>query len=516
MPGWPRVDRARDLELVAALRRGERGAPESLYDAYGDRLHDYASSLLGDRRAADAVHDAVVTAQGHADRLREPARFRAWLYALVRFQAMARLGHHRGTAEPPDDPDDPELAELVGVTLGEMRRSEREILELSLRHGLSPAETGSVLGLTSRQAASRLRRARDLLETAAAAVVLARTGRAHCPELSALLDSWEGPLTAALRRRLTAHIGSCEVCTERRHRQVSAARLLEMLPVAYAPFSLRGRVLATCGDPAQGDTRTMIIDRGEGFDRGGFPVRPGRSRRRARRGLAPALLGAAALLAGVTVLVAVTGYEGARTSLRLHDPAPTLDVLPESLPAEPEESRTPSPTASEPDPTPSPSRSSSASPKPRGRPAPEVATTRPPVVSPPARRRSARPARPARLTVTCPPEAGDAATVGLRARNRTVSWKAAASEGLTAVPVRGSIRPGGTAVVWVTVDDPGAAGSGTVTVTSNGGAATCALSWDGPASPAPTRLPEEDVTRTAGPTGTPAPEAAQATDPDEK
>src|SRR5690606_11253198 len=228
----------------------------------------------------DAVHDAVVTAQGHADRLREPARFRAWLYALVRFQAMARLGHHRGTAEPPDDPDDPELAELVGVTLGEMRRSEREILELSLRHGLSPAETGSVLGLTARQAASRLRRARDLLETAAAAVVLARTGRAHCPELSALLDSWEGPLTPALR----------------------------------------GRVLATCGDPAQGDTRTMIIDRGEGFDRGGFPVRPGRSRRRARRGLAPALLGAAALLAGVTVLVAVTGHEGARTSLQLHDP----------------------------------------------------------------------------------------------------------------------------------------------------------------------------------------------------
>src|SRR5690606_12861672 len=152
-------------------------------------------------------------------------------------------------------------------------------------------------------------------------------------------------------------------------------------------------------------------------------------------GLAPALLGAAALLAGVTVLVAVTGYEGARTSLRLHDPAPTLDVLPESLPAQPEESRTPSPTASEPDPTPSPSRSSS--PKPRGRPAPEVATTRPPVVSPPARRRSARPARPARLTVSCPPETGDAATVGLRARNRPGSREAAASADLTGVPAPG-------------------------------------------------------------------------------
>ncbi|MDA0636832.1 sigma-70 family RNA polymerase sigma factor, partial [Nonomuraea sp. MCN248] len=265
MPGWPAVDRAHDLELVAALRRGDRGAPERLYDAYGDRLHDYAASLLGDRRAADAVHDAVVTAQGCADRLREPARLRAWLYALVRFQAMARLGSRRVAAAPPDDPDDAELAEVVAVTLGELRRSEREILELSLRHGLTPAETAAVLGLTSRQAANGLRRSRDLLENAAAAVVLARTGRAHCPELSALLDSWEGPLTPVLRRRLVAHIGGCEVCTERRRRQVSAARLLEMLPVAYAPFSLRERVLGTCGDPGMGDTRTMIVDRGDGF-----------------------------------------------------------------------------------------------------------------------------------------------------------------------------------------------------------------------------------------------------------
>ncbi|WP_219543812.1 RNA polymerase sigma factor [Nonomuraea harbinensis] len=502
MPGWPAVDRAHDLELVAALRRADPGAPERLYDAYGDRLHDYAASLLGDRRAADAVHDAVVTAQGCADRLREPARLRAWLYALVRFQAMARLGHHRGAAAPLDDPDDHELAELVGATLGEMRRSEREILELSTRHGLTPAEVGSVLGLTSRQAASRLRRSRDLLENAAAAVVLARTGRAHCPELSALVDSWEGPLTPPLRRRLAAHIGGCEVCTERRRAQVSAARLLEMLPVAYAPFSLRERVLGTCADPALGDTRTMILDRGDGFDRGGFPAPPGRSRRRGRRGLAPALLAAAALLAGTAVLVAMTGHEGAKTALDLRpEGSPTAHVLPESPPAETEEESGPTPSPSE------SGRERTPSPKPTRRPAADLATTRPPAVSTPTRRRAARPAR---LTTTCPEEVAGAATIGLRARNRTVSWKAAASEGLGVVPAAGSIKPGGTAVVWVTVEDPGTEGSGTVTITSNGGGSACALSWDDPAVPGPTRLPDDDVTASAGPTGTPVPEAASS------
>lgn len=216
MPGWPTVDRADDHQVVEALRRAHTDAPAKLYDAYAERLHDYACSLTGDRdTAAESVHDALVTAQGCVDRLKESSRLRAWLYALTRFQAATRQGSGEGTPPPVlDDPDDPEMAELVHEVLGELSRNEREVLELSLRHGLTPSEVGAVLGLTSRQATTRLGRARDHLENAAAAVVLARTGRAHCPDLSAMVDSWEGPLTLMLRRRLSGHIGGCEVCTE--------------------------------------------------------------------------------------------------------------------------------------------------------------------------------------------------------------------------------------------------------------------------------------------------------------
>jgi DNA-directed RNA polymerase specialized sigma24 family protein len=120
VPGWPTVDRGADLELVEALRRADTDAPATLYDSYAERLHDYAYSLAGERDvAADAVHDALVTAQGCVDRLREPVKLRAWLYALTRFQVRARLARRPGTPSGGlplpdlDEQGDPELAGLV-------------------------------------------------------------------------------------------------------------------------------------------------------------------------------------------------------------------------------------------------------------------------------------------------------------------------------------------------------------------------------------------------------------------
>ncbi|MDP9865856.1 MULTISPECIES: RNA polymerase sigma factor [Streptosporangium] len=286
MPGWPAVGRTDDQRLVGALRRADTTAPAKLYDSYAERLNDYAHSLLGERAgAADAVHDALVTACGRVERLREPGRLRPWLYALVRTRCAAGA---RGPAPTPvlddhDTPDDPELAALVHEALAELSGQEREVLELSLRHDLSAGEVGTVLGLTSRQAAARLGRAREHLENSAAAVVLARVGRAHCPDLSAMVDSWEGPLTTMLRRRLSGHIGRCEVCLERRDRHVSAGRLLDMVPVAFPPLSLRRRVVETCVNPDLAGVRASVVEAGDRFDRAGFPVAAERRAKSSRR-----------------------------------------------------------------------------------------------------------------------------------------------------------------------------------------------------------------------------------------
>ncbi|MFI6598203.1 sigma-70 family RNA polymerase sigma factor [Nonomuraea sp. NPDC050536] len=538
MPGWPTVDRADDHQLADALRRADPDAPARLYDAYAERLHDYACSLTGDRdSAADSVHDAIVTAQGRVDRLKESPRLRSWLYALTRFQAMARLGRKDDDGLPPpvlDDPDDPELAELVHEALGELSRNEREVLELSVRHGLTPAEVGGVLGLTSRQAAARLGRARDHLENAAAAVVLARTGRAHCPDLSAMVDSWEGPLTPLLRRRLSGHISGCEVCTEGRHRQVSAARLLDMVPVAFPPISLRRRVIDTCGNPDSDQTRVLITDRSDSFDRTGFPAptksngsrRRGTARRREsgdptaaldlgtgahrleldghprrrRRRLAPVLLSGIAVLAATgTVVMLNRGADGTEAALHL---APTPSATATST--EPELQ-----TATQPadDPTEEPSTEPTteltvptAAPT-TGRPAPAAATTRPAAPAPTATRR--RPPPGAKLAVSCPGALDGAAKIGLAARNASVTWSATSSAGLDVFPAGGTIKAGGSVAIWVTANDPNEAGSGSVSIASNGGGGSCSLSWQGHQPPASNPPTDDPGSPSATPTDTP-------------
>ncbi|PRX58705.1 RNA polymerase sigma factor (sigma-70 family) [Nonomuraea fuscirosea] len=507
MPGWPTVDRAADQQLVEALSRTETDAPAKLYDSYAERLHDYAFSLAGaDDLAADAVHDALVTAQECVSRLKDPGRLRPWLYALTRFQVRARLARRPGTPAGGlplpelDEHEDPELADLVHETLGELSGGEREVLELSVRHDLTPAEVAAVLGLTSRQAAARLGRARDHLEIAAAAVVLARVGRAHCPDLSAMVDSWEGPLTPLLRRRLSGHIGGCEVCTERRHRQVSAARLLDMVPVAYPRISLRRRVIDTCVKPELDQTRVLITDLGDDFDRTGFPVPADRrSRRRRPRRVGPLVLAGVCLLAATGAMVVINGGESSDTTALRPAPSPTLPV---------EESPTPEPyeDEEEPEPTPTPTPSRTRTPD------------APPAVTRPGNRLGTRPAtgrstRPAptrrraapgaRLGASCPDGIDGAAKIGLNARNAAVSWVATASQGLDVFPASGSIKRGASVTLMVTVVDPTGSGRGRVAFTSNGGTATCSLSWRGQELPNASDPPTDEPTVTGEPTSGP-------------
>ncbi|MDP9849925.1 RNA polymerase sigma factor [Streptosporangium lutulentum] len=549
MPGWPAVGRTDDQQLVETLRRADDTAPASLYDSYAERLNDYALSLLGDRdAAADAVHDALVTAHGSVDRLREPGRLRPWLYALARFQCAARTRGSQSSLPAPaqedhDDPEERELAALVHESLTELGRQEREVLELSLRHDLSPGEAGSVLGLSSRQATARLARARDHLENAAAAVVLAKVGRAHCPDLSAMVDSWEGPLTPILRRRLSGHIGRCEVCIERRDRHVSAGRLLDMVPAAFPPLSLRSRVIETCVNPELEEFRASVVEAGGRFDRTGFPVaaesrakgrgwtrRKGTGAKRARdegshriaaaeprrtaplpvqrrrqRRKGPVVLAAACVLAATGAMVVVNGQDltaGPSVNLRITpEPEPAMEILePELDPGSPEPlpedspSEAPEPTlasrkAAVPTPLPSTAR-------------PTAGRRQVPQRSPSGRKPASRPAA-AQLTVSCPSSIGEGAgRIQLAARNAAVSWSATTSGGLNVHPRRGQLKAGTKILIWVTAADPGESGAGRVAFKSAGGNALCAISWESPEPEVPD--PPRDTTPPPAPTPTPS------------
>ncbi|WP_203986032.1 RNA polymerase sigma factor [Sphaerisporangium rufum] len=541
--------------MADALRRADDRAVDLLYDAYADRLNDYACSLLHDTdAAADAVHDAMVLAHGRAEVLREPARLRAWLYALTRSRcAPSRGAGDRPPEEYDDDADDPELTAVIREALAELADRDREALLLAVRHGLTPADLGAVLGLSSRQAGGRVARARDHLEIAAAAVVLARTGRAHCPDLSALLDSIEGPLPQPLRRRLVRHISGCRECADGRRRRVSADGLLAGVPVAFPPLSLRRRVATTCGAAGQAAERAAIAASGV-FDRDGFPVparraraaaaragagarasspaaspaasrassrgragapagapattvtfvgahagdrRPGRhgagAGRRAARRATPVLAAAACVLVATGTMLVATGQDlGSHGPQALRFPSRTPGEL--QIRYGPAPTGDTGPTSAVTASTPAPARTS-----PTGAPAAAAPTggalaapSRTPSRRPPGPTGSASP--PARLVVSCPPDIGeeeDTAVILVSARHGTVSWTATATGGLAVVPARGVLAPDARARLVVTAPDTGAAGGGVVTLRSGAtGGSACRVSW--PARQPPVSEPPTD------------------------
>ncbi|WP_169986647.1 sigma factor-like helix-turn-helix DNA-binding protein [Microbispora sp. H10836] len=515
MPVWPGVGRADDHRLLEALRRGggtDAQAPAALYDAYADRLSDYAYALLGDLdAAARAVHDALVAASCSAGRLTEPTRLRAWLYALTRFHSATQRGAtqrgatRRETARDGEDGTgpvitveesaDPPLAALVREALGELGNHEREALELALRHGLTAAEIASVLGLASRQVSARLTRARDHLENAAAALVLARAGRAHCPELSALVDhgvgaSWQdGPLAAPLRKRLSRHIAGCEICREGRGRHVSAGRLLDMIPVAFPPLSLRRRVIESALRADPHDGATALLDR-RGFPAAAQPAaraRRGRARSRPLR-TAPVMLAAVCVFGTAGGLALVSGQAPAEhlEAIRMPptaapgDPTPG-DPAPGDLVLGPEESdppldppldqATPTPADDTPTPQDDPPQSAATAPS---------HTTAPSGRSRPTPTRTPRAPRPA-LTALCPGDLGTAAgtSVTLAARDAVIEWTASTSGGIAVSPRHGRLRAGASGRVVLAVVDPGVAGTGVVTFQSSAGRPSCRVTWDG-------------------------------------
>lgn len=85
-----------DAELVALAVEGERGAFRQLYDRHVDRVTLRAGRLLRSKfEAQDVVQDAFLEALRDLRKLREPARFGAWLERIVVHQVHRRFRKRR-------------------------------------------------------------------------------------------------------------------------------------------------------------------------------------------------------------------------------------------------------------------------------------------------------------------------------------------------------------------------------------------------------------------------------------
>jgi RNA polymerase sigma factor (sigma-70 family) len=277
----------RDREIVAAIVAGQPAGLAAAYDQYAAALHAYCRSLLAEPAdAADAVQDTFIIASAKLDGLRDPDRLRPWLYAVARNECRRRL-RARASAAPLDEAGEvtdesadvgvsaerAELRMLVGAALAGLNPGEREIIELNLRHELDGADLADALGVPRNQAHALASRARTQFETSLGALLVARTGREDCPELDAILAGWDGQLTVLLRKRVNRHIERCDICGDRKRRQLSPAMLLSMLPVALLPAGLRQQLFRLVADthPAAAAYRARVIHRAGPFTSSGFP-----------------------------------------------------------------------------------------------------------------------------------------------------------------------------------------------------------------------------------------------------
>ena len=266
-----------DREIVAAIVAGEPGGLAAAYDRYAQPLHAYCCTMLGEPSdAADAVQDTFVIAAAKLGALRDPDRLRPWLYAVARNECHRRL-RGRATAAPLHDVDEwvddapdigiaaeqAELRQLVRSALGGLNPGEREIIELNLRHELDGADLAATLGVPRNQAHALASRARTQFETALGALLVARTGQEACPYLATILDGWDGELTVLLRKRINRHIENCDICDERKRRELSPAALLSLLPVALLPVGLRRELFRLVADrsPVAAEHRDLVVRR---------------------------------------------------------------------------------------------------------------------------------------------------------------------------------------------------------------------------------------------------------------
>src|SRR5207244_2061054 len=124
---------------------------------------------LGEDEAEDVVQEAFLQAYLGLDRLRDPARFGAWLCAIGVNLAKMRLRSRRplpvGTPSDhgSDGADSVEISELVRSALDVLPPREREAVLLYYVDGLSSPQVASVLGERPGTVRVRLHRARRRL-----------------------------------------------------------------------------------------------------------------------------------------------------------------------------------------------------------------------------------------------------------------------------------------------------------------------------------------------------------------
>jgi RNA polymerase sigma factor (sigma-70 family) len=262
-----------DHTLVAAVRRGDDRAFETLYQRYHRRIHAYAHGMVKDHgRAEDVTQEVFVSALRRMRATERPIAFKPWIYEIAKNACIDQFRRSRRAEEVSYDAEDglapsdygrlvsrepvPDVAlaakqqldHLCGA-FGGLSEAHHQILVLRELEGLSYREIGERMGLSRPAVESTLFRARRRLTEEYDDLA---SGQRCLRIQSIIATAGEGRLGARDTRRLARHVAHCQPC---RRQAVAAgvdAALVARKPVrervaskvaALLPFPLllRGR-----------------------------------------------------------------------------------------------------------------------------------------------------------------------------------------------------------------------------------------------------------------------------------
>jgi RNA polymerase sigma factor (sigma-70 family) len=318
---------ADDAPLVARVRAGDPDAFGALYDRWFDRVLDLAYRITWSRdAAADVAQDAFLSAWRNLDKLEDPHAFGGWLLRIARNGALDRQRKDQ-RAKPVhtaqfamiersqyrvedrigaiDDPalvaEDASYVALLWDAADALGERDREVLDLSLRHGLTPAEIADVIG-TNRNAANQLvHRVKQRLGAAVGARMLWRGGTPACAALRLeLVENDAEDFGPEAMRVAERHAQACEECSERKRLRLDPAKMFAAIPIMAVP-SLKSKVahaLDAEGVSMQGST-----------DLGG-PGDPEADTGPNRHGRRNALIGAGVVIAVIILFFVVSALAG--------------------------------------------------------------------------------------------------------------------------------------------------------------------------------------------------------------
>jgi hypothetical protein len=258
--------------------------PPAHYEPYVSGLFTYCLSALHEHDAATAaLGNVLALAERQRSRLRDAESRRAWLYALARWACLRRLAEGRPAPGPARaevaERRRRELASLEWPEAAGTTPTQREALELAVRHRLRTREIAAVLGVDEAAARTVLSQAACEVERTRAALTAAAQSR--CAGVSDLVTEPRPALTAGLRNELVGHVDACPRCRSAAERSTAGAggwpglsataAASAVLPLVEAPRSAAYAALLDAMRDGAGRSRQGTPR----FDRRGFPAFPG-------------------------------------------------------------------------------------------------------------------------------------------------------------------------------------------------------------------------------------------------